>query len=236
MSVVISGFFGIIRLMSDTNTSGSKKKILIVDDHAFLRRGLRNFIEREPDLSICGEAAGRVEALRLCADTAPDLVLVDLSLGKDSGLDLVKDIAVQFPGSKMLVLSMQDEMLYAERTLRAGASGYVGKDVHPDRLVEAIRCVLGGGVYASETIQQKIMQAVQRNETGGDPVGTLSDRELTVFEQIGKGFSTADIAESMHLSVKTVETYRARIKDKLGITGPTELVQRAVQWVLDKNG
>lgn len=225
-----------MRRMSDSTPLGSKKKILLVDDHAFVRQGLRDFIEREPELSICGEAAGRIEALKLCSETGPHLLLIDLSLGKDSGLDLVKDVAVQFPGAKMLVLSMQDELLYAERVLRAGASGYVSKDAHPDRLVEAVYCVLGGGVYASETVQQKIMQAVQRKEPGGDPVNGLSDRELAVFEQIGKGFSTADIAGAMHLSVKTIETYRARIKDKLGITGSTELVQRAVQWVLDKKG
>lgn len=214
----------------------SKKKILIVDDHAFVRQGLRDFIEREPDLSVCGEADGNVEALRLCADVSPDLVLIDLLMGQDSGLDLVKDIAAQFPGLKTLVLSMQDEMLYAERVLRAGASGYVGKDVQPDRLVEAVRCVLDGGIYVSEVIKQKIMQTVRKAEPDGDPVAGLSDRELAVFEQIGKGQSTADIAEAMHLSVKTVETYRARIKTKLGLRGPTELVYRAVQQIIDKKG
>lgn len=211
-------------------------EILIVDDHAFVRQGLRDFLEREPDLSVCGEAAGRSEALQqLCAGLKPHLVLIDLSLGKDSGLDLVKDIAVQFPGLKMLVLSMQDEMIYAERVLRAGASGYIGKDSHPDRLIEAVRCVVSGGVYASEAVKQKIMQTVRRSDSGGDPVLRLSDRELAVFEQIGKGQSTADIAESMHLSIKTIETYRARIKTKLGVNGSNELMQQAVQWILDKN-
>lgn len=234
MGVVIRPHSGSIRRMSDTNPPGSKKKILIVEDHAFVRQGLRDFIERESDLTICGEAAGRFDALRICSEGAPELALVDLSLGKDSGLDLVKDIAAQFQEIKVLVLSMQDEMLYAERVLRAGASGYVSKDAHPDRLVEAVRCVLSGGVYASETVKQKIMQSIKRKEPGSDPVSSLSDRELAVFEQIGKGLSTAEIAEALHLSVKTVETYRARIKEKLGITGSTELVQRAVQWILEK--
>lgn len=220
--------------MSETAPLGAKKKILIVDDHAFVRQGLRDFVEREPDLTVCGEASGRIEALKLCAAVVPDLVLIDLSLGTDSGLDLVKDITAQFAGIKMLVLSMQDEMLYAERVLRAGASGFVSKDVHPDRLIEASRCVLSGGLYASPAVQQKIMQTVQRAEPGADPVATLSDRELAVFEQIGKGRSTPEIAEAMKLSVKTVETYRARIKTKLGVQGSTELVQRAVQWLLDK--
>lgn len=220
--------------MSETNPSGSEKKILIVDDHVFVRQGLRDFLEREPDFSVCGEAAGRAAALLLCSGKNPDLALIDLSLGTDSGLDLVKDIAVQFPGIKMLVLSMQDEMLYAERVLRAGASGYICKDTHPDQLIAAVRCVLNGGVYASEAVKQKIMQTVRKTETGSDPVASLSDRELAVFEQIGKGLSTADISEAMHLSIKTIETYRARIKAKLGTRSSTELVQRAVQWLLDK--
>jgi DNA-binding NarL/FixJ family response regulator len=222
--------------MSDKTPQGSKKKILIVDDHAFVRQGLRTFIGLDTELLICGEAGTRAEALQLCAEKKPHLVLVDLSLGGESGLDLVKDIAVQFPAIKTLVLSMQDEMLYAERVLRAGATGYVSKSVHPDCLVEAVRCVLDGGIYASEAVKQKVMQTVRKPESGGDPVASLSDRELAVFEQIGKGQSTADIAESMHLSVKTVETYRARIKAKLGVNGSAELVQRAVQWILDKKG
>lgn len=223
-----------MRRMSVTNPSSAKKKILIVDDHAFVRQGLRDYIEREADLSVCGEAAGRAEALHLCTAVNPHLVLIDLSLGGDSGLDLVKDIAVQFTKIKMLVLSMQDEMLYAERVLRVGAAGYVSKSAPPDQLVEAVRCVLGGGVYASEAVKQKIMQTVRQTEPGGDPIIRLSDRELTVFEMIGKGQGTADIAEAMHLSVKTIETYRARIKTKLGAHNSTELVQRAVQWILGK--
>lgn len=223
-----------MRRMSVTTPPGAKKKILIVDDHAFVRQGLRDFIERESDLAVCGEAVSRAEALQRCTAATPHLVLIDLSLGGESGLDLVKDIAAQLPDIKTLVLSMQDEMLYAERVLRAGAVGYVSKSVHPDRLVEAVRCVLGGGVYASEEVKQKIMQTVRRVDAGCDSITKLSDRELAVFEQIGKGQSTAEIAEAMHLSVKTVETYRARIKAKLGVHGSTELVQRAVQWVFDK--
>ncbi|MGE4490409.1 MAG: response regulator transcription factor, partial [Kiritimatiellales bacterium] len=157
--------------MSDTNPLCQKKKILVVDDHAFVRQGLRDFINREPDLTVCDEAAARIPALQLCAQINPDLMLIDLSLGKDSGLDLVKDVSIQFAGVKTLVLSMQDEMLYAERVLRAGASGYVGKDAHPDRLIEAIRCVLSGGIYASEPVKQKIMQSVRSRAEGPvDPV------------------------------------------------------------------
>lgn len=211
-----------------------KNKILIVDDHAIVRQGLRDFLERESDFTICGEAAGRADALQLCATTNPHLVLIDLSLGKDSGLDLIKDIAVKFPLIKTLVLSMQDEELYAERVLRAGASGFVSKSTHPNRLVEAARCVLGGRLYASEETKQKTLQAIQQNSTGPKPVGSLSDRELAVFEQIGKGRGTVEIAEAMNLSVKTIETYRARIKDKLKIRTAPELVREAVQWAFDK--
>ncbi|MEI8206428.1 MAG: response regulator transcription factor [Kiritimatiellales bacterium] len=221
--------------MSDTTPQNQKQRILIVDDHAFVRQGLRDFIEREPGLCICGETATRAEALQLCIKTTPHLVIIDLSLGADSGLDLVKDIAVQFPEISMLVLSMQDEMLYAERVLRAGASGFVSKNTPPRSLIEAITCVLGGGIYASEAVKQKIMQTVRNPEPEGGPISRLSDRELAVFEQIGKGKGTASISVTMHLSVKTIETYRARIKAKLGVRGSAELVQRAVQWIIEKN-
>jgi DNA-binding NarL/FixJ family response regulator len=225
-----------MRRMSDISLQDQKKRILLVDDHAFVRQGLRDFIERESDLCVCGEAATRAEALQLCARTNPHLVVIDLSLGEDSGLDLVKDIAVQFTAIRMLVLSMQDEMLYAERVLRAGASGFVSKNTPPGSLIEAIFCILGGGVHASEAVKQKIMQTVRNPEPEGDPILRLSDRELAVFEQIGKGKSTADIATALHVSIKTVETYRARIKAKLGVHGSAELVQRSIQWTLDKNG
>ncbi len=210
-----------------------KKRILVVDDHAFIRQGVRDFLEREDDLFICGEASGRVEALEFCAGTDPHLVLIDLTLGLDSGLDLVKDIVAQFSRVKILVLSMQDEMLYAERVLRAGASGYISKNVHPAQLIEAVRCVLGGGVYVSEVIRQRSLKMARRSDPGCDPVGILSDRELEVFKRIGKGQSTADIAAALHVNVKTVDTYRLRIKRKLGLRNVTELVQQSVQWIFD---
>lgn len=220
--------------MSETLPPDAQKKILIVDDHAVVRQGLRDFISSEQGLTVCGEASGRREAMSCCEQARPDLVLIDLALGADAGLDLVKDITAQFPEIKMLVLSMQDELFYAERVLRAGASGFVGKDTDPSILIGAVQCVLGGGVYASEAVKQKIMQAVRQSEDDADPIKGLSDRELTVFEWIGKGLSTADIAATMSLSIKTVETYRARIKTKLHLSGSAELVQRAVQWMLDK--
>lgn len=224
-----------MRCMSVTTPAKSSRcKILIVDDHAYVRQGLRDFIGREDGLVVCGDAGGRTEALKSCAEVTPHLIIIDLSLGGESGIDLVKDIAIQFPKIKMIVLSMQDEMLYAERVLRIGASGYVNKSDHPRQLIDAIRCVLGGGVYASEAVKQRIMQTIRRVDAGGDPIGSLSDRELSVFEKIGQGHGTADIAEFMNLSIKTVETYRSRIKTKLGVDSSTELLQRAVQWILGK--
>ncbi len=217
------------------SASSQPRRVLIVDDHAFMRQGLRSFIERDSGLTICAEAGCCAEALHHCRESRPDLALIDLLLGNESGLDLVKDIAAQFPSIRMLVLSMQDELLYAERVLRAGASGYISKDVPPDRLTAAVRCVLGGDLYASDAVQQKFMKAMR--STGApdqDPIHGLSDRELEVFAAIGRGLSTAAIAEAMHLSVKTVETYRSRIKAKLNIETSAGLVRRAVQWALDQ--
>jgi DNA-binding NarL/FixJ family response regulator len=208
----------------------SPRKIFIVDDHPLVRQGVRDFIEHEEDLTVCGEAANRQQALAGIEQTLPELLLVDLSLGKDSGLDLIKDVAARFPRVKMLVLSMQDELLYAERVLRAGASGYLGKDAGPALLVAAVRTVLDGGLFASEAVKQKMIRERidKRGRPACNPVETLSDRELTVFEWIGAGRSTAEIAALMGLSVKTVETYRARIKAKLNLTSAAELVQQAV--------
>ena len=226
--------FGSLSVMS--SSSKEKKRILIVDDHTFVRKGLRDFIENEPNLVVCGEAEDCATALALCAKVSPDLVLVDLSLGKDSGLDLIKDIAERFPETKMLVLSMQDEMLYAERVFRAGANGYVCKDAPPAKLIDAFREVFNGGMYASDSVKQKIMKNFRgRSVRYADPVDQLSNRELAVFERIGSGQNTSEIAEIMGLSVKTIETYRARIKMKLGIGHATELVQRATQWAINRN-
>jgi DNA-binding NarL/FixJ family response regulator len=210
-----------------------KKKILLVDDHEMIRRGLREFIQTEINFEVCAEAGTARDALLKCASESPDIALIDLSLGDDSGLELIKDIAVRFPEIKMLVVSMQDEKIYAERVLRAGASGFVCKDVQPAELVAAIRCVLSGNLYASAEVTQRIMQSVRGQAAGNSPIAALSDRELAVFEHIGKGSGTVAIAEAMSLSAKTVETYRARIKNKLNIENSAELVQRAVQWTLE---
>ncbi len=225
---------GNMRGMSGTNTH-PKKKILLVDDYEMIRRGLRDFIETEPDFEVAAEAGTSVEALAQCASTPLDIALIDLSLGEDSGLELIKDITAQFPDLKMLVVSIQDERLYAERVLRAGASGFITKDATQPQLIEAIHSVLNGNFYASAAIVQRLIQSVRAPaQVAASPLETLSDRELAVFEQIGRGEGTVDIATSMSLSVKTIETYRARIKTKLNVESSSELMKHAVQWVLER--
>lgn len=211
------------------NGSELKKQILLVDDHAIVRQGLRNLIEAASDLEVCGEGANREDALKGCDTQNPDLVVIDLCLGQDSGLALIKDVTVQHPDVKVLVFSMQDELFYAERVLRAGASGYLSKEEKPELLVQAIRSVLDGNIYVSDRVSQQIVQSVRRSDTARDPVEQLSDRELSVFESIGKGRSTAEIAEALQLSVKTVETYRSRIKSKLNLSSSAKLLQYALQ-------
>lgn len=220
--------------MSEKNKP-PKKKILLVDDYEMIRRGLRDFIETEPDLEVCAEAGSSKEALACCASTDLDIALIDLSLGEDSGLELIKDITARYPDLKMLVVSIQDERLYAERVLRAGASGFITKDATQPQLIEAIRSVLNGQFYASASIVQRLIQSVRAPfQVESSPLEALSDRELAVFEQIGKGVGTVSIAAAMSLSVKTIETYRARIKAKLNLESSSELVQHAVQWVLER--
>ena len=208
-------------------------RIMLVDDHEIVRRGLRDFVEREEGFEVCAEAANAAKALELCTSEKPDIALIDLSLGEDSGLELVKDISVRFPDTKMLVVSMQDEQLYAERVLRAGASGFLSKDTTHTQLIEALRCVLNGMLYTSPLVTQRIVQSIRCPENGSS-LETLSDRELAVFEWIGKGEGTSSIAEVMSLSIKTIETYRARIKAKLNLKDSSELVQHAVQWGLER--
>jgi len=171
-----------MRGMSGTDKL-KKKRILLVDDYEMIRRGLRDFIETEPDLEVVAEAGTSADALAQCASTHLDIALIDLSLGEDSGLELIKDITVQFPDLKMLVVSIQDERLYAERVLRAGASGFITKDATQPQLVEAIRSVLNGNFYASASIVQRLIQSVRApSQVELSPLETLSDRELAVFD------------------------------------------------------
>ena len=219
--------------------SGKKKKraqVLIVDDHPAVREALALRISRQPDLEVCGEAADTIDALRLVAEVLPDAAVVDISLKTGNGIDLIKRIKDRNDHVRILVWSMHSESLYAERALRAGALGYINKDQATDRIVEAIRRVLEGKVYLSEGMTEAILQRCVGGARDGDmrsPLDVLADRELEVFRLIGEGVKTAEIAERLHLSVKTVETYRDRIRQKLGLSDGTKLALFATQWVLE---
>ena len=213
-------------------------RIMIVDDHPIVRRGLADLINDEPDLQVVGEAASVAEAEQRLPEVAPDLALIDLSLGDGHGLELIKHVRSNNLGIQMLVVSMADEALYADRVLRAGASGYLRKDQATDHIVEAIHQVLGGRVYLSDTATTRVLNRVAGGSSarpaGGDalpapsPIATLSDRELEVFEMLGDGMGSREIAERLHLSVKTVETYREKIKGKLDLKNGNELTRHAI--------
>jgi DNA-binding NarL/FixJ family response regulator len=211
-------------------------RVLIVDDHPAVREALAVRIGRQPDMEVCGEAADMSEALRLIADARPDVAVVDITLKTSNGIDLIKRIKDRNDHVRILVWSVHSESLYAERALRAGALGYVNKDQATDKIVEAIRRVLAGKVYLSETMTERMLQRSVgggRQEVKRSPLDVLADRELEVFRLIGEGVKTAEIAERLHLSVKTVETYRDRIRQKLDLSDGTKLTHYATQWVLE---
>jgi DNA-binding NarL/FixJ family response regulator len=224
---------------TDLTVAAEKARILIVDDHPLVRAGLRALIGGESDLEVCGEAEGIAQTLTLAQATGPRVVIIDLSLSDGSGLELIKRLHRRHPELLILVCSMHEESLFAERALRAGARGYVNKHEATDRVVEAIRQVLSGGVYLSPTMTQRLLLGV----TGGTgsartddwpPLADLSDRELEVFGLIGAGLGTTQIAERLCLSVKTVETHREKLKRKLNLVSGAELARRAVQWQLEQ--
>lgn len=211
----------------------AKKAILIVDDHPVMRRGLASLIESEPDLETCGEAASHHAALAAIRKRPPDLVIVDLVLEGSDGLELVKEIATRYPAIPALVLSMHDEAVYAERSLRAGARGYVAKQEMDDTVLGAIRQLLAGGTYMSDALQARLAAKFVAGRTlaTDSPLDALSDRELQVFRLIGQGRTTRQVAETLHLSIKTIESHREHIKNKLALETAAELAQRATQWV-----
>lgn len=213
-----------------------RARVLIVDDHPAIREALAIRIAGEADLEVCGEAAGVAEALQLAADTHPDVAIIDLSLKSGSGLDLIKRLRDKHDDLQMLVWSMHSEDLYAERALRAGARGYINKEHATGRIIEAIRQVLNGKVYLSPAMTEKLLErqvGSSKRDSGLAPISTLSDRELDVFRLIGQGVKTAEIASRLHLSVKTVETYRDRIRQKLNLKDGSALTHRATQWILE---
>ena len=207
-------------------------RILLVDDHPMVRERLAEVILREPDLRVCGEAEDRFGALEKIASTQPHLAIVDLTLKRSHGIELIKDIRSRFPETRVLVVSMHDESLHAERALRAGAQGYITKLEATQNIMLAIRKVLRGEVYLSQQMAARIAgKAVGTSQPEVSlPVNQLSDRELLVFEMIGRGCGTRQIAEDLHLEIRTVETYRARIKEKLNLKDANELLQYAIRW------
>lgn len=215
-----------------------KSRIFLVDDHPVMRRGYEFLIKREPDIEVCGEAGSAHEAIDRLASACPDLAIVDISLDGMSGLELIKQLKTLHPKLGILVVSMHDESLYAERALHAGAMGYVMKSEADQFVVAAIRSVLNGRVYLSPAMSHQVLMrfASRPQDMGQSSVGGLSDRELEIFELIGRGYTTAKIARMLVISSKTVETYRQRIKTKLGIDSAIDLVRRAANWVQSEEG
>jgi DNA-binding NarL/FixJ family response regulator len=208
-----------------------KKTIFVVDDHPLLRQGLTLLINREQDLAVCGEAEEAESAMKAIAATNPDILIVDLSLNGPDGLELLKNIRVTHPSLPVLILSMHDETIYAERALRARANGYIMKQEATEKVLTAVRRILKGEIYLSEKMANKLLHQYVSGAAMDmkSRLASLSDRELEVFRLIGEGRSTRQIAEKLHLSIKTVETYQAHIKDKLSLRSGRELVQHAIQ-------
>jgi DNA-binding NarL/FixJ family response regulator len=204
----------------------------VVDDHPIVRQGLSLLINQEPDLAVCGEAEEMHAALRALPTARPDIMIVDISLNGPDGLELLKNIRVKTPALPVLMLSMHDESIYAERALRAGANGYIMKQEATEKVLVALRRILSGELYVSDRIANSMLQHYVRGVTMTEHslVSELTDRELEVFRLIGEGHGTRQIAELLHLSVKTVESYQAHIKDKLSLRGARELLQHAIQW------
>jgi DNA-binding NarL/FixJ family response regulator len=215
--------------------SGKKNptRIVIVDDHPLLRKGVGQLINNEKDLLVVGEAEDAAKALTVIETAKPDVALIDISLGGASGIELLKNIKARFPKLQVLVLSMHDESVYAHRALRAGASGYIMKQEATEKVLTALRKVLRGEVYLSERLGARMLNTLVggRSSSATSPIDALSDRELEVFSLIGQGHGTRPIAEKLHLSVKTIESHRAHIKEKLNLQTATELVHHAIQWV-----
>jgi len=213
--------------------SETRKKVFIVDDHPVVRDGLITLIEHEQDFNVCGDADDAAEALKSISELKPDVVIVDIGLKSSDGIELTKSIKTRYPRMPVVVLSIHDESVYAERALHAGASGYLMKEAASNDIITAIRTVLSGEIYVSDQMAKKLLGNAfsRKSDIGTDPVAKLSDREFEIFRLIGSGYKVSQIADRMHLSSKTIETYRARIKEKLNITDASKLLRYAIKWV-----
>jgi DNA-binding NarL/FixJ family response regulator len=220
------------RKESRSNTESNKRKVLVVDDHPVVRNGLALVINHEDDLFVCGETGEAHQALKLITELKPDVVIVDITLGDSNGIELTKDIKARYPKLPVIVLSMHDESIYAERVLHAGARAYLMKDAVSEKIITAIRTVLDGEIYVSDMMAKKLLRKIAGNhmETINSPIDSLTDREFEVFRFIGQGYKTSRIASRMHLSVKTIGTYQARLKEKLNLANAAELLQYAIKW------
>jgi len=216
----------------------SRQRILVVDDHPFMRAGLAALIDRQPDMMVGGEAGNPAEALQAMPRVRPDLVLSDITMPGRSGAEFIKDLHALHPGLPVLVISMHDELVYAERMLRAGARGYIMKEAGGEALLAALRQVLRGEIYVSPRLSARLLENLHGDKPrqSSSPIANLTDREFEVFQLIGQGKGTHDIAAQLHLSTKTVDVHRANIKGKLGITDSTALVRHAVRWIETQAG
>lgn len=222
--------------MTQSGTATAKSRVFVVDDHPIVRQGLAMLVNRQPDLTVCGEAEDAQAAMQSLTTAKPDILVLDISLNGPDGLDLLKNIRTRYPDLPVLILSMHDELIYAERALRAGAQGYIMKQEATDMVLVALRRILGHEIYVSERIANRMLQHYIGNPaaTRSSSIGDLTDRELEVFRLIGEGHSTRRIAEDLHISVKTVESYQAHIKEKLSLRSARELVQHAIQWTINE--
>jgi len=214
------------------NINKKKTQILIVDDHPVVREGLITIINHEEDLNVCGEAEDAYQALKAAAELIPDVIVTDISLKKSDGIELTKSIKDVHPKIPVIVFSIHDESMYAERALLAGAKGYLMKDTVSENIVKVIRTVLSGEIYVSNTISKQFLHKIAGDKAGTSktPIEKLSNRELEIFRMIGEGLKASQIAKQLHLSTKTIETYRSRIKEKLNLPNAAELLQYSIKW------
>jgi DNA-binding NarL/FixJ family response regulator len=221
--------------MKPDSPDDGKRRVFLVDDHPLVREWLTNLINQQNDLVVCGEAEDAPQALQAIEHLKPDAAVVDVTLASGSGIDLVKDVMRVVPKIAIVVLSMHDEALYAERALRAGARGYVMKRETTRKIIIALRSVLEGGLYVSDEFKTSLTERLIDGRAGGSPIDQLSDRELEVFRRLGKGEETRRIADSLGISIKTVQVYCARIKEKLNLANATELLREAIRWWESQN-
>ncbi|MCX6838578.1 MAG: response regulator transcription factor [Verrucomicrobia bacterium] len=217
------------------NDTPAKKRVLIVDDHPIFRAGLNGLVNLEAELTVCGEANDAKQAMQAVEKLHPDLVLLDMSLPGKGGLELLKDIRAIAPQTPVLIISMHDETLYAERVIKAGGRGYIMKQEGPEKIVQAVRKVLSGGISVSERIAAQILDAMSGGKSGtSSSVSTLTDREFEVYRLLGQGKEPHEIARTLHLSIKTVDTHRAHIRQKLSLRNATELIHHATRWTAEQ--